>query len=1210
MPLRVRKNQAEPFTDYSKGTEPLLATSNESLRLRQDLERYTNGLIQGRSYLIAGHRGSGKTMLVHKAIEDLVRMSQRRESRPLFVRLHGPDLLPPIIENDGEAETQPAKENPCATPEKKAAKPEADPTKASGTPVTVPGTAPPPKPTSASDKEKQKETDKQLDVVLTQMMKSLFRDVSNEYRRCYRETVLRLADGVRRTDLLEVAAQFDLELTDYLTPSRLRTYWRRIGAFRNGILLTSDRSKYRTYTLPGYQPEVLSATDIGLQEILVLSLLSQAFQVISGTVEEKQKQIDAAKDERSSSLTTAYALKNLFGPIAGLVTGGFVGIQLGATSAVNPISAVLLGLLTGAVVSFSFTYTSTRSRSKEMSLESVFIKDRTVATLSSVLPLLVVRLREIGLAPVFVIDELDKVHNLKDRMQNLVRHLKFLVTENSFSCFLADRRYLTYLNSQASQNAYAPEYTYFSDHLVVLYRPAELREFIRQVLEIATQEQLPASQNPTQVSAQEEQDKVEIEKISYVLLHRARMHPIDLRRQLDSLTARTSFSMADSFPSPRSRFEILIQVTIEWLLDGDDVQASLSGTPYYRQVVYDALYYVSRLWEDAGADQPRVPGFKDFGIESDKKPGLELTKESFAAYIESRTKLEDRIESPKATIGANPKPPTIDQRLISGKDFEFLFRKVGELLDFLCKPENLISEIGRSPRQNKPPEIILNELPKDASLRLLIQNPDVKTKYRWLYDVSGRGLQTREVDEIIKDVEVQDAISDIREIVAALTKLGVSDDLYTMAEAKVIPRPTEWKMIVQPALDRLDRLRAEGNIYSNMDADRDAVVESDHTLKEFEPNLKAALISAAIFTPEVATSVTGSSVRFYTALMWVCRILQLSATAEVDLLRLSRLLMTVPGPFSHTVVVPAPETGPGNQLVIEAYEDELSRVVEFVEDWVKRSPTTPAQTEAITKTAWDTVKDRFNKHFRERTAWFDPEYGDVFTAIKQAGPGHELAADLSTITSRVWTKLLIRSLTEDKVPAWLRVAAAIELGMLELAANLATMIADDKPRLSVWVDDARRNESTQTSRRSILVLAAEPSSITENWKPSTRHAALVLTVTEFIQLGVPLKKYNIAWPGDYPIDSVAIELTGDSKALARLMSMKPQSAISEMSSSKAGSNSKELDQFLTRLPLCYFVNELPILQPSDFPTQGRIIVPKGLDDLIDQFFGEDGSGSA
>src|SRR5687767_8274651 len=113
MAFRV-KIQAEPFTRYSWETIPILAISNEYRRLYRDLERYTLGQISGRSYLIAGHRGSGKTMLVYKAIEDLTRDCQGKPYRPLFIRLHGPDLLPPEVRPVASSTAKPNNGGPTA----------------------------------------------------------------------------------------------------------------------------------------------------------------------------------------------------------------------------------------------------------------------------------------------------------------------------------------------------------------------------------------------------------------------------------------------------------------------------------------------------------------------------------------------------------------------------------------------------------------------------------------------------------------------------------------------------------------------------------------------------------------------------------------------------------------------------------------------------------------------------------------------------------------------------------------------------------------------------------------------------------------------------------------------------------------------------------------------------------------------------------------
>lgn len=658
-----------------------------------------------------------------------------------------------------------------------------------------------------------------------------------------------------------------------------------------------------------------------------------------------------------------------------------------------------------------------------------------------------------------------------------------------------------------------------------------------------------------------------------------------------------------------------MQVAIEWLLDGDDVQARISGNPYYRQVVYDALYYVSRLWEDAGADEPRIPGFKEFGTgPEDQKPGLALDKEKFSAYIESRSALEDPQPPKEAAIaelpgGPGKEPPALDPSAaadasappaedaasngkpagdhprISGKDFEFLFGKVEELLSFLCKPQELISEIERSPRQIKPPDFILLEIPKTAALRLLIRKPDKskkkkeKPQYRWLYDMSGRSLQPREVGNIIE--EVGDQIAYIRETMAGLNQVGVAEDLKTMAEAAIIPRPSEWKEKVLPALERLDRLSADGNAYGNMDADSDAVLEFATALDEYKPNLKAALVSAAFFAPEVSVSLLSPEARFSAALTQISQLLQLKATTDEDLRKLTALLNSLPG-------------GPGF-----AYEDPFDQVLTLSAELLGRPPVSKEESDRITESGWNYVKDRFSKRFHDGTDKFDARYEDVFTSLKKTGAGHEVALDFSTITVSAWTNLLLRALIEDRIPAWLRVAAAVELDMPRMAERLLASIHEDRARPEQWVFEALRKLTVQPIRRNILVLAVDQGSITQAWTRSTRHAALVTTVTDCARLVEELSKHQMSAPADYPIDLVAVELAGDRKLLGRLITMKPQNAISDRLS-KGAVTLRAIDPFLGLPDICYIVNEPHAPTTPDAAAPRVIVAPKDLDDLVER----------
>src|SRR6185437_14231885 len=88
----------EPLSPASQfsSTEPLLIESAAYRHLVEDLRRYCNREVNGRSFLIAGHRGAGKTTLVASAFAKLLADFDRRplRARPVFVPVLGPSLLP------------------------------------------------------------------------------------------------------------------------------------------------------------------------------------------------------------------------------------------------------------------------------------------------------------------------------------------------------------------------------------------------------------------------------------------------------------------------------------------------------------------------------------------------------------------------------------------------------------------------------------------------------------------------------------------------------------------------------------------------------------------------------------------------------------------------------------------------------------------------------------------------------------------------------------------------------------------------------------------------------------------------------------------------------------------------------------------------------------------------------------------------------------
>ncbi len=367
-----------------------------------------------------------------------------------------------------------------------------------------------------------------------------------------------------------------------------------------------------------------------------------------------------------------------------------------------------------------------------------------------------------------------------------------------------------------------------------------------------------------------------------------------------------------------------------------------------------------------------------------------------------------------------------------------------------------------------------------------------------------------------------------------------------------------------------------------MNVDRDCIVEFNITLREFLPNVKAALMCAGILAREIpGQTVQGSSnqapakPKLSAGLQQVSHFLQLTAFREDDFKKLSSVLKS--------------------PLVVSDLTPE--------DEW-------------------------------EGTARFDPQFEDLFTSIRDVGPGRNLSFDLSTMVASAWTSFLLRALADTpdpQVPRWLRVAAALEMNLPDLADKLTSSVPAESG-FKQWVSDyGLRPTTSMGPHRNVLVLATETDSLTTAWKPSARHGSLVTTVTDFARLLELLKKIDrskpidspidtvaqnkdsaidpvsksadtdvVSRPSDFPIDLVCVELAGNRAALGKLVTKRPAEAIQEMSPTRRGPVTRDIDPFFEIQDVCYLVKEVPLISPSAPGPLRFVQSPKGIDDLIDR----------
>ena len=321
-------------TERAKET-PVFAKSHAYSLLIRELNRYLQHQIRGRSFLISGHRGSGKTSLVLRAVQDLQnRQTGELQQRPLLVKLHGPSLLNRVEEQEGQEQTD-----------------------------------------AEHTGSKESEEGPAL-AVLVEITIALYRALSGEVARCYRDVVFQKSELGNEEDLKELAGQLSLELDNAPGPALLREFWARVDAMRSGVLWLRERwgdDTPRTgrvhWRSPGdlfRRPYPEQMNDQGVRELVAISTAAQAFQVVSGSITYKAVEKDDAQQEQSLKSESKPQIKEIANAFFGL----FAGVLVGGTAFMNQaephgiLASTALGLITAFATGFTLTRSTTRKRSK------------------------------------------------------------------------------------------------------------------------------------------------------------------------------------------------------------------------------------------------------------------------------------------------------------------------------------------------------------------------------------------------------------------------------------------------------------------------------------------------------------------------------------------------------------------------------------------------------------------------------------------------------------------------------------------------------------------------------------------------------------------------------------------------------------------------------------------------------------------------------
>ena len=439
--------------------------------------------------------------------------------------------------------------------------------------------------------------------VLTEISRSLHRAVAKEIADQFRIVLSKAPDKD-----IELAHRIRLELDGFPKPGSLRQYWDAAGVLKSGIF--PPRPARRGAALGSASPDHVLGdpeTDQGMREIVAIHSLAWVCKRVG-----KDPDADSGADAPPTAAPGPNR-ENMtaLSPVASLGSGlavALIGIgskELGATT------AALAGLATTAV-SYLFLHLAT-APPKSQTLLSHY----DVSSMNRALPALIGRIGEMGLVPVFMVDELDKVPDLAESMRWLIGHAKWALADRGFWCYLVDRAYYEILSAGIRQDVHPVESTFFGQRALTHYRPEDLIEFADKTWTVSSEENGWSREAALRFA---------------VLM--SGCHPGNLQQVRAAYPdGGGAFRLpSDSRAETGVAIAVLMQVAVEFVFRQQGTRQRLRLETGFEHTVLDVLYYPARCWTAAGEDCTELAVSSGALVEYLKKhTGLDYAKTTLAS---------------------------------------------------------------------------------------------------------------------------------------------------------------------------------------------------------------------------------------------------------------------------------------------------------------------------------------------------------------------------------------------------------------------------------------------------------------------------------------------------------------------------------------------------------------------------------------------------
>jgi hypothetical protein len=464
----------------------------------------------------------------------------------------------------------------------------------------------------------------------------------------------------------------------------------------------------------------------GASEIVALATAAEAYRSCAGQYKTEKKDSSAAGDKQEAKAEVSLKGQDFSRALLGVASGVAAGSAAAALGPTQPALSVLVGALTAIVSMIALNYTRTLTRETTVKQEVTFLPDLGVSALVHRVPLLLRRLRQAGLAPIFVIDELDKVKNLSAPLNNLAGYLKFICADQAFFCFLTDRAYIAETSRINRERTNAVQRTIFTNLLFILYEAPSLHDYLGGVI------------RPFGASKQDELEELEADReaLGYILIHRAAALLFELNRELGDFR-RSDGTLNLAVKEPRSRlvhqFHLMLQLAVEVILHDPFVADRINRDRDFGQTIYDALYYPTHRWY-----------FGDQTIDC-----------SADALLDGMAALAgEEIDLPEA-------------------DRDFLHAQVKSLLDLVASPARLKTKLKEAMDKGRMTVSapLRDAIPEQPAL--LVQDHD--DIYEWIYNRYGIPYKAGDTTAILYNSRLDDADGIMERLAAALLGAQLTD---------------------------------------------------------------------------------------------------------------------------------------------------------------------------------------------------------------------------------------------------------------------------------------------------------------------------------------------------------------------------------------------------------------------------------------------------